>query len=368
MHEKYGPVVRVAPDELSFIDPEAYRDIYGHRPGGELPKAFRLLRGSSKIPPSLLVTQDISAHRALRRRLAPAFSEKALRDQEPIITRYVDLLLTRLGEVCQGGRADVDLRLWYRFEWLVSLLFTMGRLKRRNQNTELVREKLHRRMQIERNDLVGALLDHGEKTPPLPMETIQANASMLMLGGSETTSTLLCGVTYLLLTHPQSYQQVVQEVRATFRDLEDITLMSVSKLRFMHACISEALRRYPPTAGSQPRYVPKGGANVAGYDIPENSPFEYHPERFLGDQQFSSDRLGASEPFSIGPRSCIGRNLAYAQSRLILARILLCFDMELSKGNWAWMDQKHHIIWDKPPLVVSMKPYKHEEPGCAAPA
>lgn len=74
------------------------------------------------------------------------------------------------------------------------------------------------------------------------MESLIANTSMLMLGGSETTSTLLCGVIFLLLTNSESYKKVVREVRDTFKSLDDITLTSVSQLHFMHACIKEALR------------------------------------------------------------------------------------------------------------------------------
>ena len=33
LHLKYGPILRLMPNELSFIDPEAWRDIYGHRQG-----------------------------------------------------------------------------------------------------------------------------------------------------------------------------------------------------------------------------------------------------------------------------------------------------------------------------------------------
>jgi hypothetical protein len=33
MHEKYGDVVRLAPDDLSFATKQAWKDIYMHRPG-----------------------------------------------------------------------------------------------------------------------------------------------------------------------------------------------------------------------------------------------------------------------------------------------------------------------------------------------
>ena len=35
-------------------------------------------------------------------------------------------------------------------------------------------------------------------------------------------------------------------------------------------------------------------------------PEEFRPERFLGDPEFAQDDLKAMQPFSIGPRNCIG--------------------------------------------------------------
>lgn len=50
--------------------------------------------------------------------------------------------------------------------------------------------------------------------------------------------------------------------------------------------------------------------------------------------KFAADHLSASNPFSMGPRSCIGRNLAWAEMRIILARLLWVFDIaeEEDKG------------------------------------
>jgi cytochrome P450 len=113
MHEKYGPVVRVAPDELSFIDSAAWKDIYGHKLGGDFPKAIRLFRGSRKFPVSLLVTEGREEHRTLRRRLAQGFSEQAMRLHGPVIDGYVSLLMTRLLENCNAGKRALDIKEWY---------------------------------------------------------------------------------------------------------------------------------------------------------------------------------------------------------------------------------------------------------------
>jgi cytochrome P450 len=34
---------------------------------------------------------------------------------------------------------------------------------------------------------------------------------------------------------------------------------------------------------------------------------EFIPERWLGDSEFTKDAKGAFQPFSIGPRACIGK-------------------------------------------------------------
>ncbi|KAL9007716.1 MAG: hypothetical protein Q9180_009591, partial [Flavoplaca navasiana] len=60
----------------------------------------------------------------------------------------------------------------------------------------------------------------------------------------------------------------------------------------------------------------------------------------------------AFNPFSLGPRNCLGRNLAYLELRLILARVLWEFDFELVDKEWRWEGQKSWILWEKRGLEV----------------
>lgn len=39
--------------------------------------------------------------------------------------------------------------------------------------------------------------------------------------------------------------------------------------------------------------------------------YEFHPERWLQDPEYKDDNLNALEPFSVGPRNCVGKNLAW---------------------------------------------------------
>lgn len=102
------------------------------------------------------------------------------------------------------------------------------------------------------------------------MDELVSNAEILIIGGSETTASLLCGVTYLLLQNPEAHQILKDEVRSIFHSEEEINLISVNRLSYMLACLDEAMRMYPPIANGLPRVCPKGGSQVMGKYIPEN--------------------------------------------------------------------------------------------------
>lgn len=177
-----------------------------------------------------------------------------------------------------------------------------------------------------------------------------SNAEILIIGGSETTATLLSGVTFLLLTHPDCLKKATEEVRASFASEQGITLGSVSGLAYMLACLNEALRMYPPIANGLPRKTPDGGAEIIGSFVPggvSDKAFfsilyvlthdfktdvaihhwslyrrekyfrhatEFHPERFLDDPEFANDCRDVLQPFHIGPRACLGRKYVIIDS------------------------------------------------------
>jgi cytochrome P450 len=71
---------------------------------------------------------------------------------------------------------------------------------------------------------------------------------------------------------------------------------------------------------------------------------------------FVNDNWAAFQPWSVGVRNCIGRNLAYAELRLILAKVLWHYDIELdTEKTGEFLDQKIWSIWAKKELYVKMK-------------
>ncbi|KAH7324854.1 putative cytochrome P450 monooxygenase [Stachybotrys elegans] len=424
LHEKHGDIVRISPTQLAFRQAEAWKDIYGHRAAGEEEnyKAADFYRPSPRIPASI-VNSSRTEHSIIRRHLAHGFSDRSMRAQEGIIGSYVDLLVQRLHENASSGPLNMhDWYNWTTFDIIGNLGFgsDFDGLRKNTHSVwpkliidanrldiiatalssigcgflgaklyeftssgardaqMLSREKMKQRIELGKNQDRPDLI-HGLIQANLPLETLEANAHLLLQAGSETTSTLLCGATWYLGKHPEALKKLTQEVRSTFKNKEEITLLSVANLHFMLACLNESFRLYPPVAIGLPRRVPKGGATIAGESIPEGTdtavwhwainrsprywtnPEEFIPERWMGkDEIFANDRLDAMQVFSTGPRNCIGRNLAYAEMRLILARILFDFDLSLAEDSQDWTkDMKCYLLWKKPDLNVYLVPVKH---------
>lgn len=110
LHAKYGHIVRIGPNELSYDVPEAWEDIYGHpKHRKENPKPIWYLNPKRKE----LVGAEEKDHTRMRRLLATGFTNTAMLDQEPMIKENVDLLLKRLREITANGKIGIDI-----FEWL----------------------------------------------------------------------------------------------------------------------------------------------------------------------------------------------------------------------------------------------------------
>jgi cytochrome P450 len=113
LHKRYGDIVRIAPDELAVSHPNAWKDIMGHKNGKpEMGKANWFYRPVEQ--PLHIANEDHDEHKQLRRQMAHGFSEKGMRDQEPMIRKYIDLLLEKLHENSKNGK-PVVLSDWYNF-------------------------------------------------------------------------------------------------------------------------------------------------------------------------------------------------------------------------------------------------------------
>ncbi|KAH0593199.1 hypothetical protein MHUMG1_08921 [Metarhizium humberi] len=430
LHDEYGDVVRISPNMLVYRNVQVWKDVYGHRKHG----APAFMKDPEFYPDTptghtIVTTPREEDHSRMRQCISHAFSEKALREQGPLLQRYVDLLIDRLHRVASSSTSTAtDMTEWYNYttfdiigdlafgepfdclqnshyhQWVKAVFATMkaGALfkpilslglpkslvtffmppelkKRAQENYAYTQEKAQRRvnMKTTRPDFMTYILRHRMENngKGMTLNEIQANATIFIIAGSETSATVLSGCTFYLLSHPAVYKALVKEIRDGFTKESNITLPLIAKLPYLNAVLEETLRMYPPVPAILPRKVPCNGAVINGQFVPggtsvtmawfsafrSQSHFadaeSFIPERWLSDSRdprFKDDLREIHQPFSYGPRNCLGKNLAYAEMRLILVRLLWNFDMSLDGECEHWADQKAYSIWEKKPLMVKL--------------
>lgn len=191
------------------------------------------------------------------------------------------------------------------------------------------------------------------------------------IGGYDTTKTLLSWLSYRLTIHPNIQEKAYAEIMEFLKrdcggSLDGVTIDSLNKLHYLNALIQETLRFYPPLTliervASRDVYLPeldmvvrKGmEVSVSIYNMHHDEryfpePEMFVPERWLSDEYLheNEERLRAIDakygqaldseliqrvrkinreayiPFGLSFRSCIGRNFALVDAKLVLTHVL----------------------------------------------
>ncbi|KAI9721630.1 MAG: hypothetical protein M1828_005121 [Chrysothrix sp. TS-e1954] len=427
LHKRYGNVVRVGPHEVSFLATSIrpWKTIYAHQPQ----EMMKDLSGHGLLPaangvPGLPIA-PYESHRRMRRAIAPAFSDRALRDQEGYINLYVSKLTNLLRETIPKGACDLSQVFnWTTFDIIgdlgfgepfgsldkstthpwIDMIFTtntknpffqlmvyynligfMTRLipasVRKNQELffKYSNEKVEARLarNDDRSDFMSYISRGEDTTDSITRAELHSSASVLIIAGSETSASLLSGLTYNALSNPEIYYKIVDEVRSSFKRKEDISIASASKLHYLSLVIQEAFRMYPPIPAALPRVVPGKGEMIEGHWVPGGTVVGIHhfatnhsernfanPDKFVPERweqpnerpaAYENDHREAHQPFSYGARNCVGQNLAHAEIRLILCHVLWNFDLELQPESKDWSHQRAYMVWHRQPLLVKIK-------------
>ncbi|KAJ1324038.1 aspirochlorine biosynthesis cytochrome P450 monooxygenase [Microdochium nivale] len=237
-----------------------------------------------------------------------------------------------------------------------------------------------------RRDIATYMLRPGKDGEDVLNPTeVMLNSSLIITAGSETTATGLAGLLFLLsrTENASKLQRLVDVLTSSFSSESEITMTSTAQVEYLAAVIEEGLRMYPPAASLPPRQSP--GAEVGGNWLPKGTILHFHskathrnpdyfrdpdsfvPERWLKAShplhlsRYESDRKEVFKPFSVGSRDCIGKNLAYAEMRTVLARFVFRFDYEVLPGQDNWMSKQGTlpILWLKDGLRIQPTLRKH---------
>lgn len=131
-------------------------------------------------------------------------------------------------------------------------------------HTEASLERVRKRTatDTDRYDFMHYFLKQANKEQ-LPTKTIEAQASVVILAGSETSSVAETAAVYHISTHPDVYKKLQKEIQTAFASIQDIKLQDVLKLPYLDAVVQEALRIHAPLANGFTRWVPdKNGATI----------------------------------------------------------------------------------------------------------
>ncbi|KAF2099274.1 pisatin demethylase [Rhizodiscina lignyota] len=438
-HDKYGPVVRVSPNELCFDNEAAWKDIYGSRPGHKNFHKDPIHVGSIQSVPgvSTITMANDADHARQRRALSHAFSTKALLEQEYIVKSYINVFSEKMKEFAKNG-TPVNVTDWFAFTtfdiigdmalgepfgcltnenfrfWvpLISDSIKAGAIEQatrrmaetdsamqkfllkcipesirgtRRNHLDYSKEKILKRMQQTNNehkDFLYYLMKQQDKDQ-LNLDEVIVNGALFIIAGTETTAGFLTGLFNQLLRQNNRHilDKLIKEIRSNFQSDADLCFEELVKLPYLTAVIEEGLRIFPSAPIGFVRTVPQGGDIVDGHFVPGGTtvsvcmwaashsernfedPYVFRPERWL-DKENSKDKLTASNPFSLGPRGCIGRNLSYMEMRLIIGKLLWHNDIEMHGDNKIWDPKNDHenmVVynnWIKPPLWVKLSPRK----------
>jgi cytochrome P450 len=194
--------------------------------------------------------------------------------------------------------------------------------------TKLVAELIDRRRRTpeEHFDFLSMLMATRDRETDEPMSDKELIDEVLTLivAGHETTAAALTWTWYLIGQHPDAQARLHEEAGRVPAD-QTLGLDAAESLAFTHQVLQEALRLYPPgwlitrrtleadELGGYP-IAPRTDVFISPYVLHRHPAFwsepeEFRPERFAGADAEERHRFSYI-PFAVGPRHCIGENIA----------------------------------------------------------
>ncbi|CAI0413829.1 unnamed protein product [Linum tenue] len=234
-----------------------------------------------------------------------------------------------------------------------------------------------------RKDFLQVLLDlnrHGGSDGESYVTTNQVKALLMdiLVGGTDTTSTMLEWTMAQLVKHPDAMSKVYKELNEIVGQNDIVEESHLPNLTYLEAVIKETFRIHPALPLLVPR-CPSKTCELGGYTIPKGTivylnayalhtdpqlwedPLEFKPDRFLSVEDDTKFDFQGNNfqflPFGSGRRVCPGQPLAVNTLKYVLATLLHSFDWKLPAGTELELEDKFGIVIKKMnPLVLVPTP------------
>ncbi|CEJ60091.1 hypothetical protein PMG11_08677 [Penicillium brasilianum] len=327
LHQQYGPIVRIAPNQYSISDISAIKTVYGT--GSQFAKAAWYDGWKHPQQWTLFSDRDIKRHGDTRKRFANLYSMSSLVHYEALVDHCADLFTDRLNEFAEN-KNTFNLGYWFqcyafdvignitfgeRFgfldrgedvdgaieavhkvmiystlvgiypEWHPRLFGLLSKFKSsgaggRNYIRQFVEEKIRKREAkkpdpeapetLQTQDFLEKMMVAHEQNP----EKVTKYHLFIMgqsnvTAGSDTTAISLSSIMWYLLQNPDALRKLVAEIDDfTARGNGNITFKESQDMPYFQAVMKEALRMHSATGLPMWRVVPAGGAQIGDQFFP----------------------------------------------------------------------------------------------------
>ena len=195
---------------------------------------------------------------------------------------------------------------------------------------------------------------------------------VMLLAGTETSSTTMEWALSLLLKHPETMHKAWAEIntnvgQARFLDESDLT-----KLNYLQNVIDETLRLFPPA----PLLIPHESSEectVSGFHVGQGTmllvnlwTIHRDPKLWVEPERFRPERFGGVEaegyhyqllPCGVGRRACPGAALGRRVVGLALRALIQCFEWEkIGESEINMLEEAGNVIPRAEPLEALCKP------------
>ncbi|KAJ6119298.1 hypothetical protein N7523_003578 [Penicillium sp. IBT 18751x] len=402
LHKRYGPVVRLAPNEVSFTSLDAMKEIYASGGSGYDKTEFYSLFKQFQTK-TMFSTLRKDEHSKRKRIFAERYAMTNVMKAKPLAA-ITERARAFVSQCTEAGNKSVDVYVLlhcYALDCVTHFMFSPGGLKSLNIQKDFdIMQELTYHQSLQKNLLEYYLPTLAPYFPsilyprasPLTNEYVQdmvsqpdvedytlmeklnrkeSNLELIqaaaeckdhMAAGIDTTGDGLCFLMWEL-SQPRNLDfqtKLRHELNTAPADAP------LDSLVYLDAVIKEALRISPPIPMSLPRYVPDGGRMIDKYFMPAHTivscqPYtvhRYHEDVFPDPDRFFPDRWieekGAAErnryffSFAVGGRGCTGKNLAMVEMKILLGEVYSRFQTTVAPDMHASMKIDDQIISSRP--------------------
>ncbi|KAF2114698.1 cytochrome P450 [Lophiotrema nucula] len=383
LHQTYGPIVRVSPNEVDISDPDAIGSIYVSKGGFAKAKCYANfdIDGHKTI----FSTRETEYRSPRAKSVVPMFSTKSLREGERAMYSCVDRFIGRLkdesttgkpvnllnltralavdvvsthlfhrnydGTSEKGARLSVSAfvdtfvavgrffylpnALFVRLDWFIAKYLpephTDASMEAVDSFVNEIVEATHEKSLNYPGRLLAAGIDKHE---------VKAQCKDLVFAGTDSTGMNLACICRYLILHPEKYRRLRSEVEEN--SAKGDAAQEIQALPYLSGVVKEGLRLSMANPTRLPRIVPAGGWNFksaffppgtivgcAAYTLHFNPHIFPHPRAFLPERwlEASEEMTKSWFAFGAGSRACIARNLAtlelyMATEKIAVSRLL----------------------------------------------